>query len=291
MNADLLMEVRELRDRLSDRVDVLNKVKALSLLPDGVHATIDMVAQYYEVGKQTIVSLIHDNRDELESDGLKVLQGDALAEFAASFEELTNSGFISPKARSLTLIPRRAVLRIGMLLRDSVVAKTVRTYLLNVEEEARASVPQVVARAVNRISWRNIVTAVNQKKRLCKLLGVSDGTAALVALSHTEQEFGVDLSEFKRLVREDDAEETFSPTEIGRRMNPPMSGKRMNRLLAQAGLQRWDEANREWKLTDAGKRYAKLMPVEIFHPDRRVSTTKYVIRWKASVLEVLGSRL
>ncbi|SFU81498.1 hypothetical protein [Alicyclobacillus macrosporangiidus] len=291
MNADVLLEVRELRDRLSDRVDVLNKVKALSLLPDDVNATVEMVAGYYEVHRDAVEEVIQNHRGELESDGLHVLRGQELTEFVSGILPEARSGIVSPKARSLTLIPRRAILRIGMLLRDSVVAKTVRSYLLNVEEEARASAPQVVARAVNRISWRNIVTAVSQKKRLCKLLGVSDGTAALVALSHTEQEFGVDLSEFKRLVREDDTEETYSPTELGRRMNLPMSGKRMNRLLAEAGLQRWDEADREWKLTDAGKRYAKLMPVEIYHPNRRVSTTKYVIRWKASVLEVLRRRV
>ncbi|WP_051663459.1 hypothetical protein [Alicyclobacillus macrosporangiidus] len=290
MNADVLLEVRELRDHLADRVDVLNKVKALSLLPDGVNATVEMVAGYYEVGIEAIKSVIKDHRDELAEDGLNVLSGAELQEFVRSFGDPANLG-LSSKVRSLTLIPRRAILRVGMLLRDSDVAKTVRTYLLNVEEETRASAPQVVARAVNRISWRNIVTAVNQKKRLCKLLGVSDGTAALVALSHTEHEFGVDLSEFKRLVREDDTEETCSLTELGRRMNPPMSGKKMNRLLSEAGLQRWVEADREWTLTDAGKRYAKLMPVEIFHPDRRVSTTKYVIRWKASVLEALRVRV
>ncbi|WP_029423328.1 hypothetical protein [Alicyclobacillus macrosporangiidus] len=101
--------------------------------------------------------------------------------------------------------------------------------------------------------------------RLCKVLGVSDGTAALVALSHTEREFGVDLSDFKRLVREDDTEETFSPTELGKRMVPPVSAKQVNRMLADAGLQQWDEASREWRLTDAGKPYTKLLPVEVSH--------------------------
>ena len=199
-------------------------------------------------------------------------------------------GLSSKTQRSLRLIPRRAILRIGMLLRDSHVAKTVRSYLLNVEEEARVEAPQVVARAVKRVSWREVVSAINQKKRLGKLIGLSDGTATLLALSHTEREFGIDLSEYKRHIRDDDLDETFSPTELGKRMSPPVSAQRMNRLLAEAGLQRWDETTRAWVLTDAGKPYAKLLPVEVFHPDKNVSTTKYAIRWKLAVLQELIKR-
>jgi hypothetical protein len=52
---------------------------------------------------------------------------------------------IQSRARALTIIPRRAIFRIGMLLRDSEVAKKVRTYLLNVEENAT---PEEKLRAV-----------------------------------------------------------------------------------------------------------------------------------------------
>jgi len=280
VNTDLLLEVRELRDRLADRTDVLEKVKALTLLPDDLHATIDMVASYYEVSRKAIESLIVDHRDELESDGLRTISGKELSFFK-------EEGVISKNTPSLVIIPRRAILRIGMLLRDSQVAKTVRTYLLNVEEEARVEAPQVIDRAVKRISWREVYSTVNYKKKLGKLIGLSDGTATLLALSHTEREFGVDLSEYKRHVRDDDLEETFSPTELGKRMSPPVSAQRVNRMLEDAGLQQWDEKSKSWVLTDAGKPYAKLLPVDVFHPDKNVSTTKYVIRWRLSVLKEL----
>ncbi|AEJ44358.1 hypothetical protein TC41_2459 [Alicyclobacillus acidocaldarius subsp. acidocaldarius Tc-4-1] len=283
VNTDLLLEVRELRDRLADRTDVLEKVKALTLLPDDLHATVALVASYYEVPKKAIDSLILDHRDELEQDGLRTISGAELI----SFKEM---GVVPKNTASLTIVPRRAILRIGMLLRDSQVAKTVRTYLLNVEEEARIEAPQVVDRAVRRISWREVYSTVNYKKKLGKLIGLSDGTATLLALSHTEREFGVDLSEYKRHIRDDDLDETFSPTELGKRMSPPVSAQRMNRLLAEAGLQRWDEAARAWVLTDAGKPYAKLLPVEMFRPDKNVSTTKYAIRWKLTVLQELMNR-
>jgi len=45
-------------------------------------------------------------------------------------------GDIDFNNKSNTLLPRRAILRIGMLLRDSEVAKEVRSQLLNIEEKA-----------------------------------------------------------------------------------------------------------------------------------------------------------
>jgi hypothetical protein len=114
------------RTRYVNRVDVLDKVKALELLPDDVHATVDMVASYYEAAPEAIRSLVKDNRVELGSDGYRVLAGEELR----SLKDLSS---IAPTVPSLAVFPRRAILRVGMLLRDSVVAKNVRTYLLNAE--------------------------------------------------------------------------------------------------------------------------------------------------------------
>ena len=134
-NSEEILESRSIRDRYADQVDVLNKVKKLSMLPDDIHVTVEMAANYYEVEVNTLKQIIKRHRGELESDGFKVLIGSQLDEFVRYTMYPANYG-ISLKTRSLTLLPRRAVLRIGMLLRDSEVAKTVRSYLLNVEEKA-----------------------------------------------------------------------------------------------------------------------------------------------------------
>ncbi|WP_304459088.1 hypothetical protein [Alicyclobacillus sendaiensis] len=162
---EALIESKALREVYIHRVDVLDKVKALRLLPDDMHATIEMVAEYYEVGKQAVVSLIHDNREELESDGLKVLRGDELT----SFKEL---GLVGKNASAFTIIPRRAILRIGMLLRDSEVAKEVRTMLLNIEETARKKAPEVVdeALAKREREIRLRVIEMNAQTRRAKLI-------------------------------------------------------------------------------------------------------------------------
>ncbi|RBM05548.1 restriction endonuclease [Streptomyces sp. PT12] len=128
--ADLL-ESRVLRDHYGDRVDVLDKVKALRLLPDDLHVTTAMVAEYYEVGIKAITSLVVDHRQEMEACGYLVLTGAPLN----SFKDLSG---ISSRTGSLALFTRRAVLNVGMLLRDSVVARQVRTYLLDTEEATRA---------------------------------------------------------------------------------------------------------------------------------------------------------
>jgi len=125
--SDVLIESKSLRESVIDRVDVLDKIKKLEMLPGDVNSSMELTADYYEVNKQTINSLIHDNREELESDGLRLLKGRELN----SLKEL---GVIGKNTSSFIIIPRRAVLRIGMLLRDSLVARAVRDYLLNKEE-------------------------------------------------------------------------------------------------------------------------------------------------------------
>lgn len=131
--SDAFIESKSLRESVIGHTEVLDKVKGLTMLPDDLHITVQMAADYFEVSPKTIESLIHANRDEIESDGLKVLKGEELKKYASLFGKEAS---ISPKTSQFTIIPRRAILRMGMLLRDSEVAKQVRTYLLNLEEAA-----------------------------------------------------------------------------------------------------------------------------------------------------------
>jgi hypothetical protein len=131
MNELAMIESPTLRAQYVDRVDVLDKVKALSLLPDGVHLDTAGVADYYEVGVGTIESLVRRNRPELEGNGMRTLKGAEYREFATVALKITN-----PMSRSGRYFPRRAILNVGQLLEDSPIAKDVRAYLLNVEEVA-----------------------------------------------------------------------------------------------------------------------------------------------------------
>ncbi len=130
----VLLESRALRESVSDRTEALDKIKALSVLPDGLHVTTQMVADYFEVGIEAVKSLVKDHREELQANGYRLLTGSALR----SFKDLCG---LSPQARSVGIFSRRAVLNVAMLLRDSIVARQVRSYLLDAE---RKTYPQPV---------------------------------------------------------------------------------------------------------------------------------------------------
>jgi hypothetical protein len=134
INEVVLLESRTMRDGVAERTEVLDRVKALSLLPDGMHVTTAMVAAYFEVGIKAISSLVVDHRDEMKANGYHVLTGAELS----SFKKLSR---IPSQAPSLALFARRTVLNVAMLLRDSEVARQVRTYLLDAEYAARTRQP------------------------------------------------------------------------------------------------------------------------------------------------------
>lgn len=129
----ILTESRTMRAQTVTRVDVLDKVKALALLPDGVHATTEIVASFYEVDTEAIKKVVQRNRGELADNGLRVVRGDELSDFVRDNLSPSNG---AAKVRNLALFTRRTILNVGQLLTESDVARRVRTYLLEVEEQA-----------------------------------------------------------------------------------------------------------------------------------------------------------
>lgn len=130
-NEMVLIESRTMRDQNVYRDDVLEKVKFISLLGDRFEATIQMAAVYYDVPFETIKSVIKRHRDEFnEYEETRILKGKALKEFKGQVQLEPEQSNVP----SLTLFNRRGLLRLGMLLTESEVARSVRNYLLNVEE-------------------------------------------------------------------------------------------------------------------------------------------------------------
>ncbi len=135
---EVLLESKTARDGQLTQVshsaasDVLSKAKALvfALWQGTGAATTEQMAEYYEIDTEAVQSVLRRHRDELEPDGLKVLRGKKVLDFVTVNMTVTN------KARNLTIWTPRAALRLGMLLRDSEVAKQVRTVLLDVAQTA-----------------------------------------------------------------------------------------------------------------------------------------------------------
>lgn len=137
---------KEQREALVGRVEVLDKVKELLLLPQVEMATVQAVADYYEVDFEAVKKCYQRHRDEINTDGVKVwtptmLMGHSvpLAKMGQKYYWNVNGEDILFPNRGTMLFPKRAILRIGMLLQDSRVAQEVRTQLLNVAEAADAT--------------------------------------------------------------------------------------------------------------------------------------------------------
>lgn len=142
MNESELIESQELRNKCIEHYEILENVKALLLIKGTDTATLKQVANFYEVSEKTINSLVMNNRSEITEDGLMNLTGKETKAFLgnlsnefANFRGYFTYDDMKFNNRNNLLFPRRAILRVGMLLRDSEIAKEIRTQLLNIEEK------------------------------------------------------------------------------------------------------------------------------------------------------------
>ncbi|MCX4747691.1 hypothetical protein OG455_19595 [Kitasatospora sp. NBC_01287] len=149
----VLLESRTLRANLAQRTDALDKVKALLLLPDGAHVTARLMADYFEVGERAINAVVHRHRDELRGNGYTVLKGAELQDFLSCTMQLRRT-----PGTGLGVFPRRAVLNVAMLLRDSEVARAVRRHLLDAAEQpgdlSGVTIGQLVEQATRVVQQR-----------------------------------------------------------------------------------------------------------------------------------------
>lgn len=142
-----ILESKALRDEIAGRVEVLDKVKKLFLMPRLEMMTVQQAADYYGVKNRAINMCYLRNQEELKSDGaMKITAKSLLSRFLQDVEtvqgqyykdfKLSDEVTLRVPNGGIVLFPKRAILRIGMLLRDSEVAKEVRTQLLNTFEHA-----------------------------------------------------------------------------------------------------------------------------------------------------------
>lgn len=135
------------RDKAINNVEVLDKVKKLFLIPKLDVMTMRMISDYYEVDIESIKKCYQRNKNEIDTDGTTHKD---VSEFIdlwkghnvptknrghAIFKLADNMVLDVPNA-GIKVFSKRAVLRFGMLIRDSAIAKEVRTQLLNVFEHS-----------------------------------------------------------------------------------------------------------------------------------------------------------
>ena len=165
VNENQLLEQKELREKNLGRIEVLDQVKELLLLGDTDFATMEMVAKYYDVPIETIKSTINYNREEIEANGYRVYTKDNLLSLnfnlktkRGGFNVLDNQNNViaSGSNNGMALFSKRAILNIGMLLRDSDVAKEIRSRLLDIAHDSETESGNI----------KTIITEIDEERSL-----------------------------------------------------------------------------------------------------------------------------
>ena len=152
-----LIENKNVREKMISNVSVLEKVKDLFLLGDSEFATTQQVADYYEVDITVIQKLASRNKQELENNGLKLNSKNDIKNLIGHDVNLE----ITIPNRGMKLFSKRAILNVGMLLRDSKVAKEVRSRLLDIEYESNKAVQEN-----GQTIKDNIINEIDEEKSL-----------------------------------------------------------------------------------------------------------------------------
>ena len=180
---DNVISDRSKRDKCVGHYEVLERVKELLLLPGTELMSINNVADYYEVSPQRIKDLYTQNKEEIDGDGTSLVKRDfyngSLIKKTSVEKKQTSVTYtfedgqiVTINNRGLKAFSKRAVLRIGMILQQSSVARCVRDQLLNIEEKS---------------SDEAKVQDINEEQNLMLAVGmaVASGDANAVAVATT----------------------------------------------------------------------------------------------------------
>lgn len=164
ITSESMVDNHDIRNELIARTEVLDKVKKLLLIPEMNCMTIRQVADYYEVDIDTIKRCCQRNRTEIEGDGVatktptifkEILKGTSCT--VKNFEQqngklviqIDDNTRLEISNRGIKCFSKRAILRIGMLLRDSKIAQEVRTQLLNIVEPTAEEKPELLTQDID----------------------------------------------------------------------------------------------------------------------------------------------
>lgn len=142
---------KEAMENCVRNIEVLESVKKILTLGKTEFVTTQMAADYFEVGLEAINSLIKDNKEELEGNGLKLYKRKEIKDVFLNVLKGLSNNIQTGRGKDVVtiddiqfnvtnkgiyLISKRVLLNIGMLLRDSEVAKELRRRILDIVYDA-----------------------------------------------------------------------------------------------------------------------------------------------------------
>lgn len=159
MKETQFIDDRNLRNSYVEHFEVLEKVKSLLLLPDNETSTVKQIAEYYStyrseeeksqgltdiiITEEAIQKIYQRNKEEFSKDGVIVKKSKDFLNWTKCPSQRGSITMLFENGQTLTMsnagikvFPRRAILRIGMLLTGSEVSTEIRTQLLNIEEKS-----------------------------------------------------------------------------------------------------------------------------------------------------------
>ncbi|EOP13216.1 hypothetical protein ICS_01380 [Bacillus cereus BAG2O-3] len=252
VNITEIIETKEEREALIERVDVLKKVKDLLLLPGGEVATVRQVADFYEVDYKAINTITQRHKKELSSDGMLRLKRKNVSEFLKLQAEVTEITSYTANVtdehgnihkfnnRGSLVFPKRAILRVGMLLRDSEVAKEVRSQLLNIEEKAQEVAPVIVT------------ADIDHETKLHAAIGkaLSDGDMFAYGQAVKELEVWKNryvIQDAENYINIRDLKQSMTMTDLcKKRLGGAITTQKANLILSSLGIYKADKMNGSW---------------------------------------------
>lgn len=154
LSHEVLSESKSARElTISERtnenaIDLLNKAKALvmAVWQGSGRATTEQVAEYYNAPIKTIQNLLNTNREEF-ADEVENVTGEELRQARLVFS-------LPSSTSNINLWSPRGMLRVGLMLTKSAVAKNVRDVVLNVVESTQPQRPHLsLPEAQEKIDW------------------------------------------------------------------------------------------------------------------------------------------
>lgn len=187
MNMETIL-TKEQREENIGKIEVLDKVGKLLYLGKTEFSTVKQVAEYFEVPEDSIQRVYQRHKNEIDSDGVRYESSEEIIEkLIESGVQLKIESFSGKKVvdgivvpnRGMKLFTKRAVLRIGMLLKKSKVAAELRSRLLDVYE-AGENTPQNNGKTIVENNLNLIETEKEIRDKLAKAIAEGDNLMASV---------------------------------------------------------------------------------------------------------------
>ena len=236
-----IIDLNERKQKINEEnIHVLEQVKDILTIKETDFATFQMCAEYFEVSERRIRQIINEINEELKDNGLKMynkenflreinlplrnnkqMNGKSILTFENGYE------LIFPN-RGMYLMTKRTLLNIGMLLRDSEVAKELRRRILDIVHDAENG----------NGSIETVVNEIDEEKKLSMELGaaiVEGNLSKVVEITTKINELkNKRISELQpRANWFDDfmnSEGSYTSTQVAKLLNIS-SAKRLNKLL------------------------------------------------------------